>query len=1229
MDTTPLCPGCGKPLAPSAPKGLCQACLLKAALPTGTDSGGAAHPFDPPSVAELAAKFPQLEVLELIGTGGMGAVYRARQKELDRVVALKILPPGVGQDPAFADRFTREAKALARLNHPGVVTLYEFGRANGLFYFLMEFVDGVSLRRVLEAGRMAPREALAIIPQICDALQYAHDQGIVHRDIKPENILLDRRGRVKVADFGLAKLVSSGSDFGPVEGAAPAPTALTEAGKIMGTPCYMAPEQAAHPREVDHRADIYALGVVLYQMLTGELPGKPIKRPSTMVSIDVRLDEVVLRALEQRPERRYQQVSVLKTQVETIAAGAPFAPTAPASSLVGLFENLMGMRFTSSAAIKALKASPVGFLAFACALALIGVTRTPWVGWCLAAVGLLALAGPVVLAWLLETRAQRVAASHPPPDDQLVEGDMAKKQDTRDSEPGFGRTPVARPIVPHWVTAVRWTARVLGTLAILLILPFILVEGLPPIATQPGGVQLTFVGGFLLLLGFIVGWWRDGVAALLIAAGWTVIRISESGLPSLFELVLVPAALYALCWWATRDGRLVPLLASAAGLAVVLALGRIFCPVNVFVSGVVSDSATGKPLANAELRWLPRPVLAPGETDRPNMRADKDGRFRLYVGWYSEGQQLAIYAPSYAILATNLGPRPLGARRLNRDFQLQPEGEFGAAVERVLYSVTSQRPIKGEDLDLGREITLPPDLAQRGEQQFFHWLASEGVDLMAWAHTRFWTLWASPKFASVENSQWDRPVTAQLRGALQSGDTGSLRQETDSMEGFGSYTLQTNAALPLTFAFETRRGNQGLLQVTGFTDSPRGLKTRYKLLRSPQPVVQPGTGTESPVLLEGRGLSVTALTNGLWQASVTFRNQGRSASPAFPVLFYAGPPNLDGRLVSRNTAGPIGPGELFCELTGPFVLRPSETDIFAVIDPENTLQRPAASTNWLVQAPAMEPLTLRQALQEAFARLKGLKLMVNDRFYRLVAGGRTLMGGPDDFLRRRTGQEILASGLSCGCGDNALAFISLMERRGWEALWVEGVEISLISLKNRFSGHVVVAVHDPGTSRWLLVDPTDRSVLSEDWSRADKTFSSNYWIGFVGPLTNYPVRSPGDLREFYDRTLKTIPAEALNRHFCRLKFTVDGSLLGADGAYLNPRLAEFLATHANVFDQFGIHPEEEVRILLVRGSDDALSTLTYSDEKGWVCTLGLRSACSLSFLSYLEKEVARRRLEGK
>lgn len=321
----PKCPQCGAALPPGVLADLCPACLFRQGAAANTVPTTA---FAPPALDELTLLFPQLELLALIGTGGMGAVYKARQRELDRVVALKILPPAAGESPAFAERFSREARALARLNHPGIVTIHDFGRAENLYYFIMEYVDGLNLRQLLQAGRIAPREALAIVPQICDALQYAHDSGIVHRDIKPENILLDRQGRVKVADFGLAKLMG-GTDVVPAAALTLEET-LTAAGQVMGTPAYMAPEQHARPAEVDHRADIYSLGVVFYQMLTGQLPGQPIERPSRKVTIDVRLDAVVLRALEQQPERRYQQVSEVKTQVASLAGSPPPLPTSTA-----------------------------------------------------------------------------------------------------------------------------------------------------------------------------------------------------------------------------------------------------------------------------------------------------------------------------------------------------------------------------------------------------------------------------------------------------------------------------------------------------------------------------------------------------------------------------------------------------------------------------------------------------------------------------------------------------------------------------------------------------------------------------------------------------------------------------------------------------------------------------------------------------------------------------------
>jgi TM2 domain-containing membrane protein YozV/predicted Ser/Thr protein kinase len=323
MDTERICPGCQKPLPPDVPMGLCPECLIKAGFSTGTEPGGEGPGFVPPTVEQIAKLFPQLEIIELIGKGGMGAVYKARQPALDRFVALKILPPQGNGAPGFAERFNREARALARLVHPNIVVVHDFGQAGELPYLIMEFVDGANLREVERAGRITPEQALSIVPQICEALQFAHNEGVVHRDIKPENILLDKKGRVKIADFGIAKIM----------GVTGEKTSLTGAQDVIGTPHYMAPEQIERPTLVDHRADIFSLGVVFYEMLTGELPLGKFAPPSKKVQVDVRLDEVVLHALEKEPERRYQQAGQVKTDVENITSSRggtpppPFIPT--------------------------------------------------------------------------------------------------------------------------------------------------------------------------------------------------------------------------------------------------------------------------------------------------------------------------------------------------------------------------------------------------------------------------------------------------------------------------------------------------------------------------------------------------------------------------------------------------------------------------------------------------------------------------------------------------------------------------------------------------------------------------------------------------------------------------------------------------------------------------------------------------------------------------------------
>jgi serine/threonine protein kinase len=314
------CPRCGAVLENASVEGLCAKCLvaLNFATHTALPAEMPRPPRAPLSPEELAPHFPQLEILECLGRGGMGVVYKVRQKSLQRLAALKLLAPERAEDPAFAVRFTKEAHALAALNHPNIVGVYDFGQAGGFYYLLMEFVDGVNLRHAMKAARFTPEEALAIVPPICEALQYAHEHSIVHRDIKPENLLLDRNARVKIADFGVAKMLGADSQFG-----------LSES-QPAGTPQYMAPEQK-EAQHTDRRSDIYSLGAVLYELLTGELPGAKLQPPSMRIQIDARIDEIVLRALQTKPELRYQTAFEMKADVETVAK--PCTPEPPATAL--------------------------------------------------------------------------------------------------------------------------------------------------------------------------------------------------------------------------------------------------------------------------------------------------------------------------------------------------------------------------------------------------------------------------------------------------------------------------------------------------------------------------------------------------------------------------------------------------------------------------------------------------------------------------------------------------------------------------------------------------------------------------------------------------------------------------------------------------------------------------------------------------------------------------------
>ena len=346
------CPKCGTLIPEGAPQGLCPKCVL---LGVATATQSVASPSKntpPPSVEEIAAHFPELEVLEMIGVGGMGAVYKARQPKLDRFVALKILSRDLAGDPSFAERFDREARVLARLKHPNIVTVFDSGMAGPFAYLMMEFVDGVNLRQAMRAGRFTPPEALTLVQDICSALKFAHEKGILHRDIKPENILIDSSGQVKIADFGIAKLTGEdGKDL----------LTLTQRGFVLGSPHYMAPEQLESPGDVDQRADIYSLGVVLYELLTGELPIGRFAPPSKKSDVDARIDEIVMRTLERERELRFQTVGEVKTQMqaatEAKAAGAEDSRDRPTVVPSG-----KTARFATASAVCTALSYPLGLL---------------------------------------------------------------------------------------------------------------------------------------------------------------------------------------------------------------------------------------------------------------------------------------------------------------------------------------------------------------------------------------------------------------------------------------------------------------------------------------------------------------------------------------------------------------------------------------------------------------------------------------------------------------------------------------------------------------------------------------------------------------------------------------------------------------------------------------------------------------------------------------------------
>lgn len=265
-------------------------------------------PFEAPEPERLAPLFPGYSIEYLIATGGMGAVYKAVQNSLDRPVAIKILPREFGQDKEFRANFETEAKTMARLNHPNLIGVYDFGEVDGMLFIIMEFVPGKTLFHSAHGTAIAAEVAARIVVGVCQALGHAHEHGILHRDIKPGNILLDQQARPKIGDFGLARPIGEKVKDGET---------------IFGTPHYTAPEVIKSPNSVDARADIFSVGVVFHELLTGRLPAADSRPPSLISGCDPRFDAIIRRATNVTPELRYASAAEMAKDISAVTSNAP------------------------------------------------------------------------------------------------------------------------------------------------------------------------------------------------------------------------------------------------------------------------------------------------------------------------------------------------------------------------------------------------------------------------------------------------------------------------------------------------------------------------------------------------------------------------------------------------------------------------------------------------------------------------------------------------------------------------------------------------------------------------------------------------------------------------------------------------------------------------------------------------------------------------------------------
>ena len=852
----PTCPDCGDPLPPDSPQALCPACLMRQALASRTIADGG-KPVSPPlTPAEIADKFPGFEILECLGRGGMGVVYKARQKSLDRLVAIKILPPERVGEEKFAERFAREAQTLARLNHPNIVTAFDYGQTGGLFYIVMEFVDGVNLRDLLRDGKLEPKQALAIIPPICDALQFAHDKGIVHRDIKPENLLLDKDGRVKIADFGIAKLMDAAAPES--ESRAPAGedqrSAQTGATFQAGTRGYSAPEQSSG--SLDHRADIYALGVVLYEMLTGERPDKEVVAPSHKVQIDVRLDEIVLRALEKNPELRYQQVSDVKTMVETIATTPPTAVEASVPPILPVGTSVIpppetiwqmlksrlwppmvvrrnGQRVLNWPAVAMRGIRGLLLLIPIAAIFIVGGISSHESGW-------LAWFG---VAWLVfgllfisAVIAIRVLRGFSCPLNELPELDNPVDTGSAPQVPSGGKTVAAAFQSAENSAPLRFSRTAIWATLWILVLPAgLLINTFATLynAEQPRHAVIRYVIGLpgivLIVLGML-GVFGTTILGWLAAAQ---IRRSEG-------------MLYGM-WLAAFDGLLFPLLIfDAVVVKVLVGFSRIFAEFYSNFSNLddpqVHPSLTTR-LANLFSQHDEiAPLIATLVVIVVDFLIIRAVWRKVSLAKPSESprslRQRLVIGVAFLIAVGFLGLLGTGVWSMMEPIQ-RPAAVRDAVANHSFGPMIKREVVETIDFDSGKVANSLPESVTKSSDiamnvlNALSWMEREGMDAITEPSGDL--KGAGMKAKAVDKDAWESLTADQIVATLEP-ITRETWQDLDPQR-----KTDEQRKTPATWVFETREGGKGLLQV--LEQSKTGVNVRYKLVQGGDSVAK---GTAQP-----------------------------------------------------------------------------------------------------------------------------------------------------------------------------------------------------------------------------------------------------------------------------------------------------------------------------------------------------------------------------------------------